>query len=81
MGDRIASVTSVHGMNRGTHFSTGLRASIAEGSATESVAAMLIDSVFNFLEIASTDSSDDDILRLNALDRIEGDSLKNIIAT
>ena len=70
--DRIASVTSVHGMNRGTHFSTGLRAAIAEDSTMEAAMAMLINSVFNILEIVSTDASDGDY---NSEDRATDQSI------
>jgi len=58
--DRIASVTSVHGMNRGTHFSTGFRSAIPEGGTIEALGAPLIDSIFNILETLSTDSADGD---------------------
>lgn len=53
MPERIASVTTVFGMNRGTHFSNGFRSSIEEGSFLESVGAFLVDNVFNFVEFMS----------------------------
>lgn len=53
MPDQIASVTTVFGMNRGTHFSNGFRDAIEEGSLIETVGVFLIDNTFNFVELLS----------------------------
>jgi triacylglycerol lipase len=53
MPNRIASVTSVFGMNRGTHFSNGFRDTIKEGGVIEALGAPLIDGVFNIIEFMS----------------------------
>lgn len=58
--EQIASVTSVHGMNRGTHFSPGFRAAVAEGSLTELIGITLIDATFNLQEFLSAGPSDGD---------------------
>lgn len=58
MPDKIASVTSVFGMNRGTHFSSGFRAAVAEGSTAEQLLAPLINSTFNFVELLSGEPQD-----------------------
>ncbi len=53
MPEQIASVTTVFGMNRGTHFSNGFRSSIEEGSLIETLGVFLIDNVFNIVEFMS----------------------------
>lgn len=60
MPDRIASVTTVFGMNRGTHFSSGFRAAIPEGSTMEQLIAPLIDGAFSFVELLSGVPQDGD---------------------
>ncbi|GAA3925008.1 triacylglycerol lipase [Litoribacillus peritrichatus] len=53
MPESIASVTTVFGMNRGTHFSNGFRDAIEEGSFIETIGVFLIDNTFNFVEFLS----------------------------
>jgi len=53
MPKNIASVTTVFGMNRGTHFSNGFRSSIKEGGVIEALGTTLIDGTFNIVEFMS----------------------------
>ena len=56
--EQIASVTTVFGMNRGTHFSNGFRSSIKEGGVIEALGTTLIDGTFNFVEFLSGEPQD-----------------------
>ena len=60
--DRIASVSTSHGMNKGTHFSEGFRSAIEEGSTIETIGVTVVNFVFNTLELLSAkeDASDGD---------------------
>lgn len=62
VSDSIASVSTSHGMNKGTHFSEGFRNAIEEGSSIETIGVTVINFVFNTLELLSAkeDASDGD---------------------
>lgn len=53
VSEHIASVSTSHGMNKGTHFSEGFRGAIEEGSTIEKLGVPLINVVFNTLELLS----------------------------
>ncbi|MFT7684413.1 MAG: triacylglycerol lipase [Moritella dasanensis] len=55
VSEYIASVSTSHGMNKGTHFSEGFRGAIEEGSTIETLGVSLINVVFNTLELLSAD--------------------------
>jgi len=58
----IASVSTSHAMNKGTHFSEGFRGAVEEGSSIETLGVPLINFVFNTLELLSgkEDAADGD---------------------
>lgn len=62
VSDSIASVSTSHGMNKGTHFSEGFRGAVEEGSTIEKLGVPLINFVFNTLELLSAkdDATDGD---------------------
>lgn len=62
VSESIASVSTSHGMNKGTHFSEGFRAAIEEGSTIETLGVGAINLVFNTLELlsANEDATDGD---------------------
>jgi len=80
LANRIASVSTAHGMNKGTHFSEGFRNAVAEGSTIETLGVPLINFVFNTLELLSaTDrASDGDY---NSVERGSQDLLRLAQAT
>ncbi|MCG8609784.1 MAG: hypothetical protein MI864_04535 [Pseudomonadales bacterium] len=56
---QVASITSVHGLNKGLHYASGLLAAVpGENDVLENILSFFPNWAFNFLEIISTPSRD-----------------------